>query len=291
MPLWVSDFLGDTLDLDASEVGAYMLLLMAQWRRKGKSLPDDPKKLQRIARCGRNWAKVWVTIQVYFDRDETGVYNKRLRFEAQNAAVRRQVNAQNGARGGAAKALKSNERALANATNSLRQTSTIPEPEPEPEPDKDDDDDADADGGGDAGAGARASKISGPPPPARPAPRHDPTERERLLEAMGADPVSGMVGPNGAMIGRLADMRLVQSWKTDLGLSFEEILTVVREVMAKKRGGAPMSFKYFTEEMQRYAGHRDARIIPLRPIGPSDGPDHNQPAQYFLGNPPDSLRK
>lgn len=130
MPLWVSDFLGDTLDLDAAEVGAYMLLLMAQWNRDGNSLPDDHKKLQRIARCGRNWPRIWEHIAHYFDRDEDGIYSKRLRLEAQNVAAKRAVNAQNGARGGAAKSLKSKERSQANATNSLQRNAGIPEPEP-----------------------------------------------------------------------------------------------------------------------------------------------------------------
>jgi uncharacterized protein YdaU (DUF1376 family) len=130
MPLWVSDFLGDTLDLDAAEVGAYMLLLMAQWNRGGNSLPDDYKKLQRIARCGRNWPRIWEQIEHYFDRDEDGVYSKRLRLEAQNVAAKRAVNAQNGARGGSAKSLKSKEQQQANATNSLQRNSSIPEPEP-----------------------------------------------------------------------------------------------------------------------------------------------------------------
>lgn len=130
MPLWVSDFLGDTLDLDAAEVGAYMLLLMAQWNRDGNSLPDDQKKLQRVARCGRNWHRVWGQIERYFDRDDDGIYSKRLRLEAQNVAAKRAVNAQNGARGGAAKALKSKDQEKANATNSPKRNSSIPEPEP-----------------------------------------------------------------------------------------------------------------------------------------------------------------
>ena len=130
MPLWVSDFLGDTLDLDANEIGAYMLLLMAQWNRDGGSLPDDAKKLQRVARCGRNWPKVWGNISRYFKTDENGIYSVRLRLEAQNVAAKREVNAHNGARGGAAKALKTHNVDLANATNSLQRNPSIPEPEP-----------------------------------------------------------------------------------------------------------------------------------------------------------------
>lgn len=130
MPLWVADFLGDTLDLDATEIGAYMLILMAQWQRGGASLPNDEKKIQRVARCGRNWAKVWASIERYFDEDEDGIFSKRLRFEAQNVAAKREVNAQNGARGGSAKSLKRKDAHVANATNSLQRNSSIPEPEP-----------------------------------------------------------------------------------------------------------------------------------------------------------------
>jgi uncharacterized protein YdaU (DUF1376 family) len=130
MPLWVSDFLGDTLDLDATEIGAYMLLLMAQWNRDGESLPADDKKLQRVARCGRNWPKVWGNIERFFKADEQGVYSKRLRLEAQNVAAKREVNKHNGGRGGKAKALKTNNVDLANATETLERNPSIPEPEP-----------------------------------------------------------------------------------------------------------------------------------------------------------------
>jgi len=133
MPLWVSDFLGDTLDLDAADIGAYMLLLMAQWNRDGESLPDDAKKLKRVARCGRNWDKVWGNISRYFETDDMGIFSKRLRLESQNVAAKRLVNAHNGALGGRAKALKSNDVGIANATDSLERNSSIPEPEPERE--------------------------------------------------------------------------------------------------------------------------------------------------------------
>jgi uncharacterized protein YdaU (DUF1376 family) len=120
MPLWISDFIGDTLELDAKEVGAYMLILMAMWQRGG-TLPDDDKKLQRIARVGREWPKVWASIEHYFIRKEDMICNKRLSLEATKCATKRQVNKQLGARGGRAKALKSRDQTLANATNSLEQ--------------------------------------------------------------------------------------------------------------------------------------------------------------------------
>jgi len=49
MPLWVGDFLGDTLHLEAEEVGQYLLILMAMWRAGGE-LPDDAALLSRVTR-------------------------------------------------------------------------------------------------------------------------------------------------------------------------------------------------------------------------------------------------
>lgn len=128
MPLWVSDFVGDTLDLGAREVGAYMLLLMAMWARGGH-LPNDQKKLQRVARVGRDWPKVWGAISHYFTDHGDTISNPRLLKELHKVDAKRAVNAHSGARGGRAKALKKKESSLANATNSLQQ----PEPEPESE--------------------------------------------------------------------------------------------------------------------------------------------------------------
>jgi uncharacterized protein YdaU (DUF1376 family) len=129
MPLWVADFVGDTLDLDAKEIGAYMLILMTMWGRDGV-MPNDQKKLQRVARCGRDWPRVWASIGHYFTVDGENITQTRLRLELQKVASKRIVNAQSGAHGGRAKALKNKDVGLANATVSLKQ------PEPYPESDK-----------------------------------------------------------------------------------------------------------------------------------------------------------
>lgn len=128
MPLWVSDFVGDTLDLDAKEIGAYMLILMTMWGRDGY-LPSDAKKLQRVARCGRDWPRVWASISHYFTIEGDRVTQKRLLKELQKVASKREVNAQNGALGGIAKSLKSKGRGVADATVSPKQ----PEPYLKPE--------------------------------------------------------------------------------------------------------------------------------------------------------------
>lgn len=123
MPLWVADFLGDTLDLDAKEIGAYMLILMSLWTRGG-TLPNDPAKLKRVARVGRDWPRIWDAIERYFIIENGVISNGRLSQELHKVDTKRRINAHSGARGGRAKALKDKERALANATVSLQQ----PEP-------------------------------------------------------------------------------------------------------------------------------------------------------------------
>lgn len=128
MPLWVGDFLAKTLGLDAREAGAYLLLLMAMWTHGGK-LPNDTRKLQRVARVGRDWPKVWAAIGHYFEADGDHITNARLREELHKACTKREDNARSGALGGRAKALKSKGEALANATVSLKQSYSYSEEE------------------------------------------------------------------------------------------------------------------------------------------------------------------
>lgn len=121
MPLWVGDFLLKAGDLDARETGAYLLLLMAMWSRDG-SLPADQKKLQRVAKCGREWPAVWAAIGHYFTEENGRITNKRLTEELQKVCAKREVNRHNGELGGRAKALKDKELHMANATVSPQQS-------------------------------------------------------------------------------------------------------------------------------------------------------------------------
>jgi uncharacterized protein YdaU (DUF1376 family) len=59
------DFHGDTQGMSATEVGAYMLLLMTYWRIG--SLPDDDASLRRIARTDfRQWKRMKPRLQRLF---------------------------------------------------------------------------------------------------------------------------------------------------------------------------------------------------------------------------------
>lgn len=87
MPLYIGDYLGDTGHLSTVEHGAYLLLLMAQWRRG--ELPDDDVKLARIVGMRLDhWKKIAPTIREFFDPGEAPgtLSQKRAKAEAQAAA-------------------------------------------------------------------------------------------------------------------------------------------------------------------------------------------------------------
>lgn len=86
------------------------------------------------------------------------------------------------------------------------------------------------------------------------------TDRERLLAAAGADPVSGMIGPNGTQLGKLSDMAEAAKWSTELGLTVEEQCGLIAEKMERERGRnpafIPRSLAFFTGVMTDYAARK-----------------------------------
>ena len=47
LPLFTDALLGDTTHLDATEFGAYLLMLIVAWRSPDCALPDDDRYLAR----------------------------------------------------------------------------------------------------------------------------------------------------------------------------------------------------------------------------------------------------
>lgn len=92
MPLYVADYLADTLDLNSEEHGCYMLLLMISWRRKG-TLPNDMQFLKRaLSACasdmhGNRFNRlVPKLLERFFTLNEQGDFvNKRLGKELEKA--------------------------------------------------------------------------------------------------------------------------------------------------------------------------------------------------------------
>lgn len=77
MPLYIPDFLADTMHLSAAETGAYLCLIMDYWMHDG--LPDDDRKLAQIARVPiRAWLAMRATIAAFF---HDGWQHKRIEAE------------------------------------------------------------------------------------------------------------------------------------------------------------------------------------------------------------------
>jgi uncharacterized protein YdaU (DUF1376 family) len=83
MMLWTDDYLADTMHLTTIQHGAYLLILMAMWRAGGR-LPNDERRLAKIARLPLNrWRKIYPEIQELLVFDTQGVTQKRLWQELQ----------------------------------------------------------------------------------------------------------------------------------------------------------------------------------------------------------------
>ncbi|MEI9411766.1 YdaU family protein [Mesorhizobium salmacidum] len=120
MQLYVSDFVGDTLQLSTEQIGAYMLLLMAMWNAGG-GLPDDDARLARVARLPlKRWRAISAELLAFFERESGEIGHKRLTKELSKARLKSEARAAAGARGGAATALKTKAHAGANADVLMR---------------------------------------------------------------------------------------------------------------------------------------------------------------------------
>lgn len=134
LPLWTDAYLADTRHLTAQEHGAYLLLLMTAWRSKDCSLPNDDKKLARMASCDlRTWKKIKDTVLEFFDVQDQKLYQKRL-LKERNFVEEKRDQAK---RAGKASALKRKETRSTDVTTEDQQKPNITTPTPTPTPNKD----------------------------------------------------------------------------------------------------------------------------------------------------------
>lgn len=115
LKLFFSDLAGDTLSLSDAEFGSYMLLLGAMWNAGG-SLPKEPARLARIARCSpKVWGRRWAVLAPFFiEAEDGGVTNERLLAERQKVDAISAERAAAGKLGAKANALKNNNPGAAN---------------------------------------------------------------------------------------------------------------------------------------------------------------------------------
>ena len=90
MPFYGGDFLGNTLHLSATEIGAYVLILWHCWEHHGLA-PADDEILCRIGRVHPpHWPRVRKRLQPLFDITKTpgSWYSKRVGLElAKNGEI------------------------------------------------------------------------------------------------------------------------------------------------------------------------------------------------------------
>lgn len=123
MPFFVDAYLADTTHLSTEEHGAYLLLLMAMWRRGG-GIPDDDKDNARmVGLTPRQWSAMKPRVVCFFARTPDGGWTqKRLQKEWEYLVHRRSVAQANGRLGG---------RPIANETNDLTKPEGLPQLKPD----------------------------------------------------------------------------------------------------------------------------------------------------------------
>ena len=99
MPLYVSDYLSDTMHLNTEQHGAYLLLLMAAWKSEAR-LPSDPEQLQAICRLSPvKWKANELVLKKFFHITPEYWINNRLREELEKAIKNTEAKAVSGAKG------------------------------------------------------------------------------------------------------------------------------------------------------------------------------------------------
>ena len=239
------DFIEGTIGMPFELKGAYRLVLDLIYMQGGR-LPDDPRYIAGLLGCSvRAWNGYRAKLIEMGKLRVIGKFltNYRADKELESLAKLQDKQRENRSRPN---------------KNSDLQSPKPDQPEPEPESDTEV-----GSGGGSAG------DPKGDHPEIL---RHEiPTFRERLLVACGADPTTGLTGPNGTVLGTRDDMEAAAAWQTDLGLTEDQILAVVMDAMSRKRDGPPSRMSYFDRPMQREAGKKS------RPkLTPIEGSPHVQ---------------
>jgi len=99
MPLFVGDYLSDTMHLTTEQHGAYLLLMLAYWKNKG---PLPAKRIQSICNLnGDSWFIVKGVVEEFFDTTTNhGKWtHHRIEKELQRALKRRQAAIDRGKKG------------------------------------------------------------------------------------------------------------------------------------------------------------------------------------------------
>ena len=242
-PLWVDAFLRDTTHLEADEIGAYLLLLMAMWIRESCDLPDDDARLARVSRVStRLWkSRVGPAIRPMLSTGDGVVFSKRLREEA--TYVERQVQQQSDR-----KPRENPDKPLINKEPVPSADGPADEPRDHPsynlQPTEE-------------GSGGSAREAD------------EPDLLEQVLVAARVDVTKD---PTGKWFSS-GQRWTAERWRDHLGLTDAEIVEEVESVM-RGLSSPPSTLAYFDGAMARAAGRK--QTAPLTPIA-GGGPARASP--------------
>lgn len=100
MPLYIGDYMADTMHLSTEQHGAYLLLLLTAWNRAGR-LPNDEAQLSLICRADkRSWARIRSAVMPFFTIDGESIVQSRLLAEYEKATKNHEKQQANGRKGG-----------------------------------------------------------------------------------------------------------------------------------------------------------------------------------------------
>jgi uncharacterized protein YdaU (DUF1376 family) len=124
MPLYVGDYLADTQHLSCEGHGAYLLLLMHQWRVG--FVPADPAAQARIVRLsGKAWRALSPSLAEFFTVTEQGWQQQRLERERGRKNQKAEQLREAARKAGLASAA---QRSLNDRSTKIQRSSAYPEP-------------------------------------------------------------------------------------------------------------------------------------------------------------------
>lgn len=137
MPLYIGDYMADTMHLNTEQHGAYLLLLLTAWNRGGR-LPDDDAQLALICRADKKtWSRIRDVVLPFFDKQDGALVQRRLMAEYENAVRVHDTKKANGAKGGRPKNKQNeSEQKPAGSDSDNRSGELIETPSPSPTPGK-----------------------------------------------------------------------------------------------------------------------------------------------------------
>ncbi|NVM91105.1 uncharacterized protein YdaU (DUF1376 family) [Variovorax sp. SG517] len=123
MPLYIGEYVADTMTFTTEQHGAYMLLLMACWKAKG-TLPTDDESLVSITKLpAARWRAMKVKVMAKFDLSADGLTMVQKRSSKEIAKAEKVSAARSSAgKAGAAKRWQGDSKPMANAMANESQT-------------------------------------------------------------------------------------------------------------------------------------------------------------------------